>query len=141
MTLPLISAAVAAFLIILQMVLMLTVGMYRANKLVPVGVGTDQKLERLARRHGNLAENAGLFLATLAIAELVGISSTIITGFGVAFVVARILHVIGFSSLVGSHMADGAKVFIAARAIGAFGTALSGIGLGGYLAYVLLTAS
>lgn len=137
---PLVSAIVAAILIILQQSLMLNVGMHRAKTSVGVGVGADNTLERKTRRHGNLAENAGLFVATLALTELRGAPSIIVTGFGAVFVLSRIFHAIGFSSLVGSHgpnIAKGGKVFIVMRAIGATGTALTGLALGGFLLFTI----
>ncbi|MEL6162834.1 MAG: MAPEG family protein [Cyanobacteria bacterium J06628_3] len=137
---PFISAIVAAILIILQQSLMLNVGMHRAKTSIGVGVGNDNTLERKARRHGNLAENAGLFIATLTIVELRNAPSIIITVFGAIFVVCRILHAIGFSSLVGSHgpnLSSGNKIFIVMRAIGATGTALTGLALGGFLLFTI----
>ena len=141
MTLPLISAAIAAILIVLQQVLMITVGMHRAKVQIGVGVGDDINLERKMRRHGNLAENAGLFVATLALAEICGVSKPVVLGFGVFFVFARLSHVVGFASLAGSHVGkEGSKVFPIMRAIGAFGTFLSGVGLGLFLVFAIATA-
>ncbi|MEL6553737.1 MAG: MAPEG family protein [Cyanobacteria bacterium J06621_11] len=141
MTIPVVSALVAAVLIVLQQVLMITVGLHRAKAGIGVGVGSDMTLERKVRRHGNLAENSGLFLATLAIAELNGIPRSMIIGFGLTFVIARFSHALGFSALSGSHVgAEGSKLFPAMRAIGAFGTFFTGIGLGLFLAFSLATA-
>lgn len=120
---------------------MITVGLHRAKAGIGVGVGSDMTLERKVRRHGNLAENSGLFLATLAIAELNGIPRSMIIGFGLTFVIARFSHALGFSALSGSHVgAEGSKLFPAMRAIGAFGTFFTGIGLGLFLAFSLATA-
>ncbi|MEM9091030.1 MAG: MAPEG family protein [Cyanobacteria bacterium P01_F01_bin.53] len=141
MTIPVVSATVAAVMIILQQVLMVMVGLHRAKVGIGVGVGNDNQLERKVRRHGNLAENSALFIATLALAELLGASRIVVMGFGIAFVVARISHAIAFSSLAGSHVgAKGSKVFPTMRAIGAFGTLLSGVGLGLFLAFTVAAA-
>ena len=137
MTAPLITALVAATIIILQQLLMLTVGLHRAQAGIGVGVGDDQNLERKVRRHGNLAENSALFIATLALAEMLGAPQAIVMGFGAAFVGARVFHALGMGSLSGSHLADGGAIFRTMRALGAFGTLLSGIGLGAYLIYVV----
>ncbi len=137
MTLPIVSTIVAAILIILQQSLMLTVGLHRTKLGVGVGVGNDTTLERKVRRHGNLAENAALFVATLALAELCGAPKAIVTGFGSIFVLARFLHTIGFSSSAGSHLTEGSKIFLFMRAAGAFGTLLTGIGLGGFILFTI----
>lgn len=135
MTLPIIAAQTGAVLIILQMILMLSTGLHRAKTQTAMGVGADLHLERKMRRHGNLAENAALFVAVLAIAEIIGLSAKPLTIMALVFVGARFAHALGFLSLAGSHMQNGSKLFIALRSIGAFGTAVSGLGLGGYLAY------
>ncbi|MEO1167570.1 MAG: MAPEG family protein [Pseudomonadota bacterium] len=140
MPLPVISASVAAIILILQLVLMILVGMHRVRTNTGVGMGDDKELERKIRRHGNLAENAALFLVVLALAELVGGSAQVLTIVAVAFVVARLSHALAFSSLTGSHGEDGNRIFIAARIIGAFGTFASGLFLSGYLLYVLSQA-
>lgn len=137
MNIPVVSAMIASILIVLQQVLMITVGMHRAKVRIGVGVGNDLTLERKMRRHGNLAENAALFIATLALAELCGAPKGAVAGFGSVFVLARFLHVIGFSSLAGSHIAEGNKAFQIARAAGAFGTFFTGIGLGIFLVFTL----
>lgn len=140
MTIPVISAVVAAILIILQQSLMISVGMHRTKTSIGVGVGSDMTLERKMRRHGNLAENAALFVATLALTELCGAPKSIITGFGAVFVIARVLHLIGFSSSAGFHLAKGSKAFVVMRAVGAFGTFLTGMALGGFILFTTISA-
>ena len=140
MTVPIVSALVAAAIIILQQVLMFTVGIHRAQASIGVGFGDDQNLERKIRRHGNLAENAAIFVATLALAEMVGVPQLIVLGFGGVFVVGRLLHAVGMGSLSGSHLADGGALFKGMRAMGAFATLFSGIGLGAVLVYVSATS-
>lgn len=137
MPLPVISATVAAVILILQMVLMVSAGAHRAKTGIGAGVGEDQNLERKVRRHGNLAENSALFIVALALAELIGAPANIVMAFGSLFVFARLSHALAFSSLTGSHGGEGSKIFTLARVIGAFGTLLSGVGLGGYLLYLL----
>lgn len=137
---PFISAIVAAILIILQQCLMLNVGIYRAKTRINVGLGNDNTMERKIRRHANLAENAGLFVATLALLELRGTPSLIVIGFGLIFILCRFSHAIAFSSSVGSHginIGNGGKVFIIMRIIGATGTAFTGLALGGFLLFTI----
>ena len=135
MTVPIVSALVAAAMIILQHTLMMTVGFHRARTSIGVGFGEDQVLERKIGRHGNLAENAALFVATLALAEIVGLPQGVVVGFGVAFVAGRLMHAIGMSSLSGSHLAEGGFLFRIMRMLGAFTTILTGMGLGAFLIY------
>lgn len=140
MPLPIISATVAAIVIILQLLLMIAVGLHRVKTVTNIGTGEDPELERKVRRHGNLAENAALFIVVLALAELIAVSSSIVMIVAAVFVAARVSHAVAFSSLTGSHGADGSKVFVAARVIGAFGTFASGVFLAGYMLYMLYLA-
>ena len=133
MTPPEITALTATYLIVLQIVLMMSVGLHRASAKVGVGHGEDENLLRKIRRHGNLAENAALFLVALALAEISGAPSYYVTILAVLFVVARTSHALGFTSLAGSH-ATQISGFAALRAVGAFGTAASGVGVAVLLA-------
>ncbi len=128
MNAPLYAAALGAFLIVLQVILMLTVGLHR-TKGAPIGIGDDQELERKVRRHGNLAENSGLFLAVLALLEILVGQTWYTAALCGLFAVARISHAVGFSSLAGSHGTEGNKSpFILLRGMGAFGTLLTALG-------------
>ena len=138
MTMPMVAAAVAGTLILLQTGLMLAVGLHRASTNAAIGHSDDRNLERKVRRHGNLAESAALFLAALTVAELSGASIGLITMFGAVFVAARLAHAIGFSSLAGSHGDEGSKVFVLLRIVGAFGTLGANFGLGAYLVWELM---
>ena len=142
MTLPLVTGALAGLLLVLQQALMMTVGFHRFTTQTGVGFGADLELERLIRRHGNLAENAAIFLVTLGLLEAIGGSSTVVTAFAGIFLLGRIFHALGFSSLAGSHggtHATGKPVFVLLRAVGAMSTALVGFLTGGYLAFVAIT--
>lgn len=133
MSLPIITALTAALLLILQQILMITVGAHRGGVKVGAGSGGDTSLERKIRRHGNLAENAPIFLLALALLELSDASSAVVGTLAAAFVAARLLHVLAFASEAGSHLADGSFIFPAMRSVGAISTALIGIGTGTYL--------
>ena len=112
---------------------MVMVGLHRARFGVNLGIGEDQALERKIRRHGNLAENAGLFVAVLALAEMTVVPNDVVRIIAIIFLVARLSHAIALSSVAGSHGAEGGKIFVAARALGAFGTLGCFLALGGYL--------
>ena len=126
MEFPVVAATTAGILLVMQQALMLNVGMYRTKVRLGTGYGDDLDLERLSRRHGNLAENAGIFIATLALLELYIGSGDAVLWLAVAFVAARIAHMVGFSSLAGSHLKEGSKLFLLLRAGGATFTALVG---------------
>lgn len=130
MTLPLYTAALGAFVIVLQVALMLSVGMHRTRGQF-IGIGDDRDLERKVRRHGNLAENSGLFLVVIALLEMLVGQTTYVLVLCLAFAGARAFHALGFSSMAGSHGDDltGARrAFAGMRALGAFGTI--GVALG-----------
>jgi uncharacterized membrane protein YecN with MAPEG domain len=138
MEFPVTAAFVGAVLIILQMVFMMIAGTHRGKVSIGVGFGDDNELERKIRRHGNLAENAAIFLVVLGFAEVLSGGGMIATIIRLTFLVARIAHGIAFSSLSGSHgQENGAKIFVVCRLLGALGTALSGIALGLYLLFLL----
>ncbi|MEM9305573.1 MAG: MAPEG family protein [Pseudomonadota bacterium] len=133
---PVYTAALAAFLLILQLSLMLTVGFARARTGVFLGEDGTADLQRLIRRHANLAENSGLFLAAIAILEIALGQSAWVAALAGGFALARTLHAGAFLSLAGSHGEDltgGRKAFAGMRFLGAMGTALTGVVLAGAL--------
>lgn len=135
------SPWLAAYLLVLQMFLMMTVGSYRTKKQQGTGFQADDlTLERLIRRHGNLAENAGIFIASITLLEIVSGSTNLVLGLCVAFALARTFHAIGFSSLAGSHLVNAKGLglfFLLTRALGAGLTALSGVVCGFALAIAM----
>ncbi len=138
MTVPIISAYAGGLLIILQGILMVLTGLHRGKAGINLGTGGDPVMERKIRRHGNLAENAGLFVAVLAIAEMTVVPSSTIMIIAIGFLVARFSHAIALSTEAGSQGAEGGKIFVLARIIGAFGTLLSFLALGGFLLFNLM---
>ena len=70
--LPVVSAITAGVLIIGQMGLMFVVAGARFRVRQSLGDGADPTLLRLVRRHGNYAENAAIFVASLALLEMMG---------------------------------------------------------------------
>lgn len=94
--LPVISAITAGLLIVGQMGLMLTTAAHRRATSQALGDG-DATLQRLVRRHGNYAENAAIFVASLALLEMMGAVRPLVIGLAALFVVGRLLHAIGLS--------------------------------------------
>ncbi|MFK7751865.1 MAG: MAPEG family protein [Sedimentitalea sp.] len=138
MEFPVVAAFVGAILIVAQQIFMMITGTYRGKVSIGVGVGNDKELERKVRRHGNLAENAAIFLVVLGFAEMLSGGTMITTGLGIAFLISRISHAVAFSSLAGSHgQENAARIFVLCRMFGALGTGLSGIVLGLYLLILL----
>ncbi|VAW02726.1 hypothetical protein MNBD_ALPHA04-2188 [hydrothermal vent metagenome] len=138
MTIPIYAAATGAIMIILQGLLMVTVGAYRARSGINLGIGDDPVLERKIRRHGNLAENAALFVVVLALAEMTIVPNHIVKILAIIFIVARFSHAIALSTEAGSQGSDGGKFFVVARVIGVFGSLISFLALGGYILYGLV---
>lgn len=129
---PLYAAALGAFLLALQIGLMVSVGVARFRSGVNLGDGDDPGLQRVIRRHANLAENAGVFLVAITLLEILVGQTTLVLAIAIGFAAARIFHATSFLSLSGSHLiqVDGAqRVFPALRAAGAGLTALSGISI------------
>ncbi|MEM9180547.1 MAG: MAPEG family protein [Pseudomonadota bacterium] len=130
---PVFSAILAGTLLTIQTITMLMVGAHRNRARTGVGNSGDIKLERLVRRHGNLAENAAIFLVVLALYELLFGDTIFALVIGVVFLVARMLHIIAFSSDSGSHLVDAkgsGRFYILMRMAGAGLTALSTLALG-----------
>ncbi|MCK0070781.1 MAPEG family protein [Kordiimonas laminariae] len=109
----------AALLGMLQISLMIPVGRARGQIGVPIGDNGNTELLRKIRRHGNLTENAPIFLILLTLLEISNASKILVVIFAILFVTARISHVIAFS-------ASETPAFF--RAFGALGTIVSILG-------------
>ena len=136
LNLPLYSAYLGAFLIALQTLLAASVGGYRGRNRKAIGNADDMVLERRVRRHANMTEYAPIFLTVLALYEIIAGQITAILALAVVFAVARLFHVIGFSSSAGSHLENtggGRRVFVLSRMIGAGFTLLTSLALAGFL--------
>jgi len=127
MEFPIITAYVAGIIGILQYALMLSVGTVRGQRALSFGDGGDEAFQKKIRRHGNLAENAALFIVLLALLELSGRYPTLVMIFGGLFVFARLSHA---AALTGSWSG------MPLRPIGALGTIISGVGTAGMLLYI-----
>ena len=95
--LPVVSAIAAGALIIGQMGLLFVVVGVRRKVRQSLGDGGDASLLRATRRHGNYAENAAIFVASLALLEMMGAVRPFVIGLAALFIVGRILHGIGLS--------------------------------------------
>jgi len=120
LTMPVVSAITAGVLLILQMLLMLRTALTRRAAGVSLGEG-DATLLRRSRRHGNLAENAAIFIAGFTLVELMGEHRLWLEIACGLFVAARLLHIIGLSQKT---TANGFRV------VGVITTFAVGIGLG-----------
>jgi uncharacterized protein len=96
-TSPVISAITAGVLIIGQTALMLAVARERRSVHQSLGDGSEPRLLRAIRRHGNYAENAALFVACLALLEMMGAVRLFVIFLATLFIVGRISHAIGLS--------------------------------------------
>ncbi len=128
--LPLYTALTAAVLMMMQLALMLLVGFNRRAFATSIGDGGHTGLLLAIRRHGNLAENAPLFLILLGLLEIMRGSTLFVLLIACAFVTARILHAVGLT------LNEGAN---APRALGALGTLVCGLILAIYLFYITLS--
>lgn len=130
MTLPIISGYAAAILGFLQIGLMVTVGNARREADVSLGDGGNDALLMKIRRHGNLTENAPLFLILLSFLEMTGGPVIAVLALASIFITARLSHAFALS---------GPNKPLAARAGGALGTILGIVGTAGMLAWHLST--
>jgi uncharacterized protein len=96
-TLPVISAITAGVLIISQMGLMLAVALTRIRTRRSLGEGADAALLARVRRHGNFAENAAIFVVSLALLEMLGGGRPSLVALAALFVAGRVLHAVGLS--------------------------------------------
>lgn len=97
LTVPVVSALTAGVLIVLQMLLLLTVVFARRSNRQSLGDGGNADMLRAIRRHGNLAENAAIFVVCAALLEMLGESRAILEILCAAFVLGRLSHAIGLS--------------------------------------------
>lgn len=127
---PNVTAITAGLLLVLQIVL---AGMVSATRgPIAIGDGGKDALVRAIRRHGNLAENAGIFVAGFTLLELSASSPRLLVGLCAVFVAVRLIHAVGLSQ---------ANTSNAMRVIGALGTYLCGLVLGGTLLWVGVKAA
>ena len=97
MDFPFITATTACMLAFLQVFLGFLVGFKRLKTNTGIGDGGNESLARQIRVHGNLIENAPIFLILLALLELSGSEKLRIIILGSVFILGRIAHAVGLS--------------------------------------------
>lgn len=97
----------AIILALLMLVLGAIVSIKRAKTGISILHGNDMDLAEAIRRHGNLAENAAVFLVLMALAEGNNVSATWLHSAGIIFVVGRLLHPLGINHQVANKPARG----------------------------------
>ncbi len=128
--LPVVSAITAGVLIIGQMGLMFATVATRRRVRQSLGEAGDPALTRAVRRHGNYAENAAIFVASLALLEMLGALRVFVVALAALFVLGRIVHAIGLSQ---------PNTVNLWRVSGVFATAIAGLILGVRLVTLGLT--
>ena len=101
---PVITALSAGVLIILQILLMLHTSNGRLKYQKGLGDGGEMQMLIRMRMHGNLAENAPIFLIVMALLEVAGVNQIILAIAAALFVIARIVHPIGLMQTNGRSM-------------------------------------
>lgn len=94
---PAITAVTAGVLIIVQMLLALLVASARRKNRQSLGDGGNADVLRAMRRHGNLAENAAIFVAGFALLEMIEGSSRVLAVLCAVMVAGRLSHAFGLS--------------------------------------------
>ena len=125
---PYITAATAVAISVLQMLLLLHAARGRGKYKTGLGDGGHPGLLKRIRMHGNLAENAPLFLILLALVEVSGQWTMLVPWFALAFVIVRLSHAVGLA------ISTGVTPF---RFVGVVGTVLAILGLAALLAITL----
>lgn len=90
-----VTAVFAAVTGLLLLVLSFQVVRFRLKYRKDLGVTDDRDFQSAVRAHANLVEYAPLGLLMLGLAELNGVSSSLIYWTGMALVVGRVLHAWG----------------------------------------------
>ncbi len=130
MHLPVYTSFIAAFLMVMQLVLMGRVIAQRGKNEVLIGDGGVDAMEQAIRVHGNFVETLPVFLIGLALCEVMVGSNLVVLGFGVVFIISRLAHAVGYSMSTG--VTQG-------RFLGTLGTMITTLCVAGYLAYIAFT--
>lgn len=129
MMFPVYTALTASALAFLQIYLMMSVGLSRVKTGIGIGDGGSEALALRVRRHGNLIENAPMFLILMTLVEGQVGQTWPVAAVAAVFVLARLAHAIALSKTSGAHPM---------RPVGAFGTVLATAGAAGYLLWLSL---
>jgi uncharacterized membrane protein YecN with MAPEG domain len=96
---PVVTMLYAALCGVLLVALALNVVRLRLGRRIPLGMGEGAALEQPVRVHGNFTEYAPTFLILLLLAELGGASTWFLHLAGAAFLIGRLLHAYGLSTV------------------------------------------
>jgi uncharacterized membrane protein YecN with MAPEG domain len=96
---PVVTMLYGALCGLLLIALALNVVRLRLGRKVSLGMGEDSALEQPVRVHGNFTEYAPTFLVLLLLAELSGAAFWFLHLVGAAFVMGRLLHAYGLSTV------------------------------------------
>lgn len=77
-----------------------TAGVMRGKEGISYGDGGNSELLMRMRRHANFVENVPLALILIGLLEMQGVSNYAIHGLGIALVLGRIMHWVGFGENV-----------------------------------------
>ena len=94
---PKIALLFASLHVLLMLALLVPVARHRHSQRIGLGTGGDAALERKIRVHGNFIENVPFALLVLTLLELCGLPATWLWTLGIALLLARALHAVGFS--------------------------------------------
>jgi hypothetical protein len=131
MIFPVIAGLTGGILIIMQSALMVWTGLGRGKHQVAIGMGDVLEVQMRVRAHGNLAENAGIFVASLALLELSAMNPLVLMALGGVFIAARIAHIVGMGFIEPSANKP--------RALGTIATATICMLTGGLLVWQVLS--
>lgn len=98
---PRISLLIASLHVVLYLVLTVRVILHRNTHKVGVGTGGDPVLTRKVRVHGNFGEYVPLALLMLLLLEVTATHTILLWTFGIALLLARVLHAIGLGGSAG----------------------------------------
>lgn len=98
---PRISLLIASLHVLLYLVLTVRVVLHRNVHRIGIGTGGDESLSRKIRVHANFIEYVPLGLLLLALLELSAVNTALLWTFGIALLVARVLHAIGLGRSAG----------------------------------------
>jgi uncharacterized membrane protein YecN with MAPEG domain len=96
---PVVTMLYAAICGVLLIALALNVVRLRRGLRISLGMGEGAALEQPVRVHGNFTEYAPMFLILLLLAELGGAAFWFLHVLGAAFVIGRLLHAYGLSTV------------------------------------------
>lgn len=125
-----ITALYAGIFALMAVVLSMMVSAQRRRSDVSILHGDNPKLSEAMRRHGNFIENVPLVLILMGLMEAQGASSFWLHLTGLLLLAVRISHVFGVH-------AD--RTIAVPRFIGAMGTHIITVGVGGFLIWSYFT--